>query len=161
MLELPANGLLAIRPGCSEKRHRPPCRPPHERKLGDQTRDDADKEPREERSCGRSQTSLYNRERPHQALGFATPAELYRPSKRSFPDSPPTPQYAPGEIVRRVGTTKAYVSFRNRIWKVPEAFRGETLAIRPRLPDGCFAICFGAHQIASIDLNSPERFEIV
>jgi Integrase core domain len=104
---------------------------------------------------------VYNRERPHQALGFATPAELYRPSKRSFPDSLPTPQYAPGEIVRRVGTTKAYVSFRNRIWKVPEAFRGETLAIRPRLPDGCFAICFGAHEIASIDLNSLDSSEIV
>jgi hypothetical protein len=38
---------------------------------------------------------------------------------------------------------------------VPEAFRGEMLAIRPRLPDGCFAICFGAHEIAAIDLNSP------
>lgn len=104
---------------------------------------------------------IYNRERPHQALGFATPAELYRPSKRSFPDSLPTPQYDPGEIVRRVGTTKAYVSFRNRIWKVPEAFRGETLAIRPRLPDGCFAICFGAYEIASINLNSSEHSETV
>jgi len=104
---------------------------------------------------------IYNRERPHQSLGFATPAELYRPSKRSFPDRLPTPQYAPGEIVRRVGTTKAYVSFRNRIWKVPEAFRGETLAIRPRLPDGCFAICFGAHEIASIDLNRPQTSETV
>jgi transposase InsO family protein len=100
---------------------------------------------------------VYNRERPHQALGFATPAERYRPSPRSFPDTLPVPQYDQGEIIRRVGTTKAYVSFRNRIWKVPEAFRGETLAIRPRLPDGCFAICFGAHEIASIDLNNPDN----
>lgn len=100
---------------------------------------------------------VYNRERPHQALDFATPAERYRPSPRAFPETLPQPQYAPGEIVRRVGTTKAYVSFRNRIWKVPEAFRGETLAIRPRLPDGRFAICFGSHEIASIDLNdTPE-----
>lgn len=99
---------------------------------------------------------VYNRQRPHQALDFATPADRYQPSKRSFPDSLPTPQYAPGEVVRRVGTTKAYISFRNRAWKVPEAFRGETLAIRPRRPDGCFAICFGAHQIATINLNSPE-----
>jgi transposase InsO family protein len=100
---------------------------------------------------------VYNRERPHQALGFATPAERYRPSRRSFPDSLPAPHYDPGEIVRRVGTTKAYVSFRNRIWKVPEAFCGETLAIRPRRPDGCFAICFGAHQIAAIDLGNPPQ----
>jgi transposase InsO family protein len=98
---------------------------------------------------------IYNRERPHQALDFATPAERYRPSTRAFPEKLPTPQYDEGEIVRRVGSTKAYISFHNRVWKVPEAFRGETLAIRPRLPDGCFAICFGAHQIAAIDLNSP------
>ena len=100
---------------------------------------------------------VYNRERPHQALDFATPAQRYRPSKRAWPEKLPVPFYAPCEIVRRVGTTKAYVSFRNRSWKVPEAFVGETLAIRPLLPDGCFAICFGAHQIASIDLKDPEK----
>lgn len=97
---------------------------------------------------------IYNRERPHQALDFATPAERYRPSPRSFPETLPVPTYDQSEIVRRVGSTKAYIAFRNRLWKVPEAFFGETLAIRPRLPDGCFAICFGAHQIASIDLNN-------
>ena len=68
---------------------------------------------------------VYNRERPHQALGFATPAERYRPSKRALPETLPAPAIRAGEIVRRVGTTKAYVSFRNRLWKVPEAFRGE------------------------------------
>ena len=100
---------------------------------------------------------VYNRERPHQALGFATPAERYRPSRRAWPATLAAPCYAPGEIVRRVGTTKAYVSFRNRFWRVPQAFLGETLAIRPRLPEGRYAICFGAHEIASIDLNDPEQ----
>ncbi len=104
---------------------------------------------------------VYNRERPHQALDFATPAERYQPSWRAFPETLPVPQYDQGEILRRVGTTKAYLSFRNRHWKVPDAFRGETLAIRPRLPDGCFNICFGAREIASINLNSPETTETV
>jgi transposase InsO family protein len=98
---------------------------------------------------------VYNRERPHQALGFKTPAERYTPSRRAFPDRLPTPHYAEDDIVRRVGITKAYVSFRNRLWKVPEAFAGEAVAIRPRLPDGQFAICFGATEIAKIDLNKP------
>lgn len=102
---------------------------------------------------------VYNRERPHQALAFATPAERYRPSSRPFPAILPVPLYDAGETLRRVGTTKAYVSFRNRLWKVPEAFRGETLAIRPRLPDGRFAICFGAHEIAVIDLKGAEDTE--
>src|SRR6202011_5023944 len=74
MLELPANGLLATHPACSERRHHQPCRRSHERQLGDQTKDDADKQPREERSCGRSQTLLYNGQRPHSALGYLTPA---------------------------------------------------------------------------------------
>jgi transposase InsO family protein len=100
---------------------------------------------------------LYNCERPHQALGFLTPAERYRPSPQPFPETLPAPHYEDGETARRVGTTKAYVSFRNRLWKVPEAFRGEPLAIRPRLPDGRFAICFGAHEIATIDLNDPDH----
>src|ERR1700740_658416 len=60
MLAPQATDLPAIHPPYSEKQRSQPCRLPHERKLGDQTKDDADKEPREERSCGRSQTSLYN-----------------------------------------------------------------------------------------------------
>ena len=40
----------------------------HECKRGDQTRDDADREPREKRSCVRSQTSLYNNIRTHRSL---------------------------------------------------------------------------------------------
>src|ERR1700753_3581604 len=68
MLELPANVLLAAHPACSERRHHQSCRRPYERKLGDQTKDDADKEPREERSCGRSQTLLCNGARTHLSL---------------------------------------------------------------------------------------------
>src|SRR5260221_12497450 len=74
MLELPANVLLATHPACSERRHYQPCRRPHERKLGDQTKDDADKEPREERSCGRSQTLLYNAARTHLSVNKDGPS---------------------------------------------------------------------------------------
>src|ERR1700745_3025772 len=65
---LQAPDLLATLPACSGRRQNHPCRRHHECKLDDQTRDDADKEPREERSCGRSQTSLYNETRTHLAL---------------------------------------------------------------------------------------------
>jgi hypothetical protein len=78
MLELPANDLLATYPACSERRHHQPCRHSHERKLGDQTKDDADKAPREERSCGRSQTLLYNAIRRHSTIGYLSPVEFER-----------------------------------------------------------------------------------
>src|SRR5882762_4145841 len=73
MLEAPTIDLLAIHPASSGKPHHQPCRPFHERKLGDQTKDDIDKEPREERSCGRSQSLLYNTNRPHTSLNGLTP----------------------------------------------------------------------------------------
>src|SRR6476659_2385884 len=70
---LQATDLLATLPACSGRRHSQLCRLSHECKLGDQTRDDADKEPREERSCGRSQTSLYNATRTHLSVNKDAP----------------------------------------------------------------------------------------
>lgn len=100
--------------------------------------------------------TVYNLDRPHQALGQQVPASRYRPSSRAMPERLPDVQYDDGEIVRRVGTTKAYVSFKGRSWKVPQAFCGETLAIRPGPADGRYAVCFGAYQVATIDLTKPK-----
>src|SRR3989442_15976059 len=85
---LQATDLLATLPACSGRRHNQLCRLSHERKLGNQTKDDIDKEPREERSCGRSQTSLYNDPRPHSQLGWKPPSEFAmtcHPPKRATP----------------------------------------------------------------------------
>ena len=73
-----------------------------------------------------------------------------------MPEHPAQVEYDDGEIVRRVGTTKAYVSFKGRLWKVPEAFCGETLAIRPRGIDGKYGVFFGAYEIANIDLTDTQ-----
>jgi transposase InsO family protein len=99
---------------------------------------------------------VYNLDRPHQALGQDVPASRYRPSSRAMPEHLPAVEYDEDKIVRRVGTTKAYVSFKGRLWKVPEAFCGEQLAIRPRSTDGQYAVCFGAHQVATIDLTQAK-----
>jgi hypothetical protein len=61
-------------PACSGRRQNHPCRRHHECKLGDQTKDDADEEPREERSCGRSQTSLYTAARTHLSVNKDAPS---------------------------------------------------------------------------------------
>jgi hypothetical protein len=59
-------------------------------------------------------------------------------------------------LVRSVSTTKAYVSFKGRLWKVPQAFCGERLAIRPLNVDGKYGVFFAAHQVAAIDLTGPQ-----
>ena len=116
-----------------------------------------DREARDDRSRGRSAVVLYNLERPHEALGQEVPASRYRPSSRAMPERLPAIEYDENEIVRIVGTTKDYVSFKGRLWKLPKAFQGERVAIRPRGPDGHYGIFFGAYQIASIDLTAPQR----
>lgn len=96
---------------------------------------------------------VYNLERPHEALGLEVPASRYVPSARSMPTRLPVVEYDEGEIVRRVPATKDYISFKGQLFKVPQAFRGETLAIRPLSIDGRFGIFFAAHQIKTIDLT--------
>jgi transposase InsO family protein len=97
---------------------------------------------------------VYNFERPHEALDQQVPASRYRPSKRPMPEPLPEPEYGSHEIVRTVPATKAYVSFKGDPWKVPQAFRGERLAIRPTSHDGKYGVFFAAHQVATIDLTS-------
>ena len=97
---------------------------------------------------------IYNLQRPHEGLEMAVPASRYRPSPRAMPEALSELEYGPADIVRRVGTTKAYVSFRGKAWKVPQAFRGERVAIRPRSTDGHYGIFFGANRIATIDLTT-------
>ena len=98
---------------------------------------------------------VYNLERPHEALGQQVPASRYRPSDRAMPGRIPEVEYDSAEIVRSVPASKDYISFKGRLWNVPRAFRGERVAIRPLPNDGQYAICFGAHRIATIDLTNP------
>jgi putative transposase len=81
-----------------------------------------------------------------------------------MPDRLPTPEYDSHEIVRTVSATKAYISFKGQLWKVPQAFCGERLAIRPLSDGNRYGVFFAAHQVATIDLTSgksvghvPER----
>src|SRR4051794_8352978 len=85
---------------------------------------------------------VYNFERPHESLDQQVPASRYQPSKRPMPERLPAPEYDSTETVRTVPKTKAYISFKGKLWKVPQAFRGERLAIRPTSEDGKYAVFF-------------------
>lgn len=100
--------------------------------------------------------SIYNFDRPHEALGQEVPGSRFRPSPRAMPEQLPQAEYDEDEIVRTVGTSKDYVSFKGRLWNVPRAFRGERVAIRPLSADGRYGIFFAAHQIATIDLTGQK-----
>lgn len=97
---------------------------------------------------------VYNLERPHEALGMAVPASRYRPSARPFPESLPAIEYGPGETVRRI-TTDGYLHYQSRRFKLPQAFQGHPVALRPTTEDGQMAVYFCHQQIAQIDLREP------
>jgi transposase InsO family protein len=98
--------------------------------------------------------TVYNFQRPHQALDQDVPASRFRPSTRSMPDRLPEVEYDENEVVRTVH--KDYISFKGRPWLMPRAFRGERVAIRPLDTDGRYGVFFASHQIATIDLTSNQ-----
>ena len=96
---------------------------------------------------------IYNRQRPHQALGMQVPVQRYRPSVRTCCEHPAAPEYDSAEVVRQV-QDQGRISWRGRNWRVGKAFIGEQVALRPQAcNDGCYDVLWGTLRIARIDLN--------
>lgn len=95
---------------------------------------------------------VYNLERPHEALGMATPASRYQPSARAFPELLPPIEYDHGDITRKVGQD-GYFQYRNRTLKVSQAFTGYRVALRPTSDDAGLNVFFCQQKIAVIDLR--------
>lgn len=95
---------------------------------------------------------VYNSERPHEALGLVPPLDRYRPSPRSYQDRVVPFEYAPGDILRRV-QQGGRLSFAGRTLRVPKAFAGQTIALRPTTDDGCYEVYFRHQRIARLDLE--------
>lgn len=98
---------------------------------------------------------VYNHERPHEALALAVPASRYRASPRTFLEVLPPIEYAPGLAVRKV-QDKGWMSYRGHDYKLPKAFKGYPVALRPTARDGELQVLFCQHVIAAIDLHMPE-----
>lgn len=89
---------------------------------------------------------IYNHQRPHQALGMATPASRYRMSERSYPELLPAIEYGPEDtvvMVKALGDMK----FKGRHYKLPSALRGLPVAVRATsTQDGCYDVYFMHHK---------------
>jgi transposase InsO family protein len=99
--------------------------------------------------------SVYNCERPHEALKMNVPASRYEPSRRSYAENPPQLEYGPDDAVRRV-CDGGEISFQGRSIRICKAFKGYDVALRPTLNDGEFTIWFGTHQIAIVNLREVD-----
>ena len=98
---------------------------------------------------------IYNFERPHEAIGMATPATRYSPSPRSMPDKLPELEYGPQDIVRRV-CQGGRISLYGRDLRVGKALIGQRVALRPQADrDGSFDVYFCHQKITVVDLSEP------
>jgi len=97
---------------------------------------------------------IYNTERPHQALDYATPLDRYRPSPRAYRPVQTPFDYAPDDQPRKV-QQKGLLSFHGHPISAPQAFVGKTLAFRATAHDGLFEVFFRTKNLGAIDLHLP------
>lgn len=96
----------------------------------------------------------YNRERPHQALGFDTPAKHYRPPAREFPERIGEPAY-PGHFELRRVRSGATIKWRGSELYLSQALAGETVGLEERA-EGLWLIHFAACPLALLDERNME-----
>ena len=97
---------------------------------------------------------VYNGERPHETLNMEVPASLYQISPRPFTEKLEEIKYAPQDIVRKV-QAGGIISLNGTEYKIPKAFRGERVALRPRTQeDGIMDVFYCRQRIANINLKT-------
>ena len=101
--------------------------------------------------------TVYNHERPHEALAYAVPASRYHPSPRPFPETMPEITYGPEDAVRIVTVHGSIQWQRRRQFVSRGLVVGQPVAIRPTQEDGRWAVFFCHHQVATIDQHDLEE----
>ena len=100
----------------------------------------------------------YNQVRPHEALGMQTPASVYEPSPRSYPERLPEVEYPDTMQVR---TIKSHGHFR---WKKQDVFLSEVLWGEPvgLLPfdDGRYTVYFAQVPLALFDARTSKTYRL-
>jgi transposase InsO family protein len=93
----------------------------------------------------------YNYDRPHEALDHQTPASVYKPSLRRFPEKIREPEYDFGVEVRTVRHNGEF-KFKCNHYFLSELLVGEKVGL-VEAADGKFEIEFGFHPIGMLDLR--------
>jgi putative transposase len=90
----------------------------------------------------------YNHDRPHEALGQRTPAEVYRPSQRPYPKSLPPLVYPKAWAVRRV-RNRGHIKWYGRLRFIGRAFVCQSLGLK-RSSDHHWQVYLGKQLIGQL-----------
>jgi len=96
--------------------------------------------------------SIYNHDRPHEALGMKVPGEVYTESKISFPRQLEVIEYGPDDIVRKVDV-EGIISYKNKKYRIGKGFYKEYVALRYTKLDDILDVYFCYQKITKIDLR--------
>ena len=91
----------------------------------------------------------FNHERPHEALGQAVPAEVYRPSLRPYPARLEDPAYTSDFELRRV-RSNGEIKWQGELIFIAQPLAGEVIGLRED-DDGNAEVYFGPMPLGNID----------
>src|SRR4051794_9578491 len=100
----------------------------------------------------------YNRERPHQAIGMATPVTRFTLSPRPFPITQPPLSYESSDQIRKV-SANGDIEFRGRRHKASKAISGECVGIRATTIHEVWDVYYAYLRIRTLDLRPSARIE--
>jgi putative transposase len=73
----------------------------------------------------------YNEERPHEALGQATPSQFYQPSVRDYPERLPEPRGYPDDWQKRKVRGGGQIKWKGRDVRITAALMGHEIGFKP------------------------------
>jgi hypothetical protein len=93
--------------------------------------------------------SVYNEERPHEALAQRTPSELYQSSTRPYPVQVPEPEY-PGHFEVRSVRPSGEIKWQGGYLFLSETLDGERVGLE-EAADGVWSVYFGPVLLARFE----------
>jgi transposase InsO family protein len=96
--------------------------------------------------------TIYNTQRPHEAIQMEAPAKLYAVSTREFPQKSPELFFAPGGEIRKV-QRPGEIFFKGKTIKFAKAFIGFPVGLYETTQDGVWDVMFMGRVISQVDLR--------
>jgi transposase InsO family protein len=92
----------------------------------------------------------YNHIRPHCALNYQTPGDVYVPSETRFIENPLEPEYDIGALIQKVNY-KGYIRVSNEYYYLTEALSGKQIELVQT--ENIIQLCYGKFEVAKIDIE--------
>lgn len=100
--------------------------------------------------------TIYNTQRPHEAIRMQAPVNLYTVSPREFPEAGPELLFAPGGIIRKV-QKPGEIFFKGKTIKFAQAFIGYPVGLYESETDGVWDVKFMGRIVSQVNLRYNEK----